>query len=87
MANIKSAIKRIDVTNKQTQRNKAKKSEVKTYIKKFEQAVEANNKEEAAKYLKVATKKLDKLASKNTISKNSASRKISKLNKAFNKIA
>ena len=33
MANIKSAIKRIDVTKKETLKNKSRKSEIKTYIK------------------------------------------------------
>ena len=33
MANIKSAIKRIDVTKKETLKNQSRKSEIKTYIK------------------------------------------------------
>lgn len=39
MANIKSALKRIDITKKQTLRNKSRKSEIKTYIKKFDLAL------------------------------------------------
>ena len=38
MANIKSALKRIDITKKQTLKNKSRKSEIKTYIKKFDLA-------------------------------------------------
>ena len=39
MANIKSAKKRILVTQKRTALNKSNKSEIKTYIKKFDNAV------------------------------------------------
>lgn len=39
MANIKSALKRIDITKKQTLKNKSRKSEIKTYIKKFDLAL------------------------------------------------
>ena len=47
MANIKSAKKRIKVTEKKTLQNKMVKSALKTAIKKFEAAVAANNAEEA----------------------------------------
>ena len=43
MANIKSAKKRIKVINTKTERNKAIKTKVKTYIKKVEAAIAANN--------------------------------------------
>ena len=47
MANIKSAQKRIKVTEKKTLQNKMVKSALKTAIKKFEAAVAAKNAEEA----------------------------------------
>jgi small subunit ribosomal protein S20 len=47
MANIKSAIKRIDTTERRTLRNRIFKSIVKTEIKKFEAAVESGNLEDA----------------------------------------
>ena len=84
MANIKSAIKRIDVTKLETARNKSKKSAIKTFIKKFEAAIE---KEDATKLFNLATKKIDQAASKNTISKNSAAKKISRMAKELNKLA
>ena len=43
MANIKSAKKRIKVINTKTERNKAIKTKVKTYIKKVEAAVAAKD--------------------------------------------
>ena len=47
MANIKSAKKRIKVTETKTAQNRMVKSALKTTIKKFETAVTANNVEEA----------------------------------------
>ena len=87
MANIKSAIKRIDVTKLETARNKSKKSAIKKFIKKFEAAIEKNDKEDATKLFNLATKKIDQAASKNTISKNSAAKKISRMAKELNKLA
>lgn len=57
MPNIKSAIKRVSVIEKKTLRNNMIKSGYKSAVKKFEQAVEAGNKEEATKLLASATKK------------------------------
>ena len=59
MPNIKSAIKRVSVIEKKTLRNNMIKSGYKSAVKKFEQAVEAGNKEEATKLLASATKKVD----------------------------
>lgn len=84
MANIKSAIKRIELTQKATLRNKVKKTEIKNAIKKFESAVSAGSKDEAAKLLKEVDKKLKRAANKNVIHKNSASRKLSSLTKKLN---
>ena len=84
MANIKSALKRIKVTKRQTQENRAKKTELKTYIKKFDAAVESGNFDEARKILKAVDKKLKKATSKNVIHKNAASRQLSKLSKKLN---
>ncbi|WP_138159298.1 30S ribosomal protein S20 [Peptoniphilus catoniae] len=85
MANIKSAIKRIDVAKRNAERNKSVKTEVKTAIKKFEQALELENISEARELLKTVDKKLKKAAHKNVIHKNTASRKLSRLAKKLNK--
>ncbi|QQK07651.1 30S ribosomal protein S20 [Miniphocaeibacter halophilus] len=84
MANIKSAIKRIDVTKRQTLENKARKSEIKTYVKKFEDAISSDDFDEAKSLLKVIDKKLKKATSKNVLHKNTASRQLSKLSKKLN---
>ncbi|NLV89289.1 MAG: 30S ribosomal protein S20 [Tissierellia bacterium] len=85
MANIKSAKKRILTTKKRTARNKARKSEIKTYIKRFETAIATENFDEARELLKTIDKKLKKAAHKNVVHKNYASRKISRLAKQLNK--
>ena len=84
MPNIKSAKKRVKVIEKKTLRNNMIKSEYKTAIKKFEEAIEAKNMEEAKALFSVATKKIDQACSKGVIVKNTASRKKSALSKKFN---
>ncbi|NLJ99525.1 MAG: 30S ribosomal protein S20 [Tissierellia bacterium] len=84
MANIKSAVKRIRVSERKAAVNKIRKSEIKTYIKRFDIALENNNTDEARELLKTIDKKLKKAALKNTVHKNAASRKVSKLTKRLN---
>lgn len=84
MANIKSSLKRIDVAKRNTLRNKARKSEIKTYIKKFEAAVEAGNLDEAREIFKVVDKKLKQAQNKNVIHKNRVAATTSKLAKKLN---
>ena len=87
MANIKSAKKRILVINTKTERNKAAKSRVKTFVKKVYAAIEAGDKAAADTALKEAISEISKAASKGIYHKSTASRKISRLTKAVNKIA
>lgn len=85
MANIKSAKKRILVTEKKTLRNKSRKSEMKTYIKSFESLLAQGKIEEAREMLKVVDRKLKKASLHNLIHKNAAARKLSKLQLKLNK--
>lgn len=87
MANIKSAKKRIKVTETKTLRNRMVKSALKTAIKKFETAVEANNAEEANTLFVAAAKSLDMAASKGILHKNMAARKKSRLATKLNAMA
>jgi small subunit ribosomal protein S20 len=87
LANIKSAKKRIKVIATKTERNKAIKSEVKTYIKKVEAAVAAKDVAAAKEALVITTKKIEMAASKGVYHKNNAARKVSRLAKAVNSIA
>ena len=87
MANIKSAKKRILVTETKTARNKAIRSEVKTSIKKVEAAVAANDKAAAEAALKDATSVISTACSKVVYHKNNAARKVSRLSKLVNGVA
>ena len=84
MPNIKSAIKRVSVIEKKTLRNNMIKSEYKTAIRRFEEALANNNVEEATKLFSVATKKIDQACTKGVIVKNTAARKKSSLAKKLN---
>jgi small subunit ribosomal protein S20 len=81
VANIKSQIKRIKQNEKAHQRNKAVKSELRTHVRKFREAIEGGNVEEATAALRVATRKLDKAASKGVIHKNQAANRKSAIAK------
>lgn len=87
MANIKSQKKRIKTNEKRRLRNKSYRSELKTYVRKTREAIAAGNTEEAEKWLRVASRKLDVAVSKGVIHKNQAAQRKSKLAKQFNKIA
>lgn len=87
MANIKSAKKRILVNQTKAARNKSIKSGVKTAIKKVDAAVAAKDVEAAKAALLAATSTIDKAATKGVYHKNTASRKISRLTVAVNKLA
>jgi len=79
VANIKSQIKRIKTNEKSRQRNKAVKSELKTYVRKVRTAVAAGDAETAGTALQTASRKLDKAVSKGVIHKNQAANRKSGL--------
>ena len=84
MANIKSAKKRILVTQTKTARNKSIRSKVKTSMKKVDAAIAAGDKAAAQACLVNATSEIDKACTKGVYHKNNASRKVSRLSKAVN---
>ena len=83
MPNIKSAKKRVLVTEVKTLQNKMKRSEMKTAIKKFEAAVAAGDKEAAAAHFSAVVRKLDRAAAHGLIHKNCAAHKKSQFAKAL----
>lgn len=87
MANIKSAKKRILVSRTRAEKNKSIRSSVKTAMKKVFAAIEAGDKEAANAALVAATKTIEMAASKGVYHKNNASRKVSRLATAVNKMA
>lgn len=86
LANIKSAKKRIKVIAKKTELNKRRKSMMKTAVKRFEEAIAAGDLERAKEKFQFAQKKISKVAAKNTIHKNAAARKISRLAKKLQQL-
>ena len=78
MPNIKSAIKRVSVTERKTMRNKMVKSATKTAMKKFNNDMSNAN-------LVVAASAVDKAAAKGVISKNAANRQKARMARILNK--
>lgn len=87
MANIKSAKKRILISEKRAERNKSVRSKVKTAIKKVEAAIAAKDKTAAQAALKNAISELDKATRKGIFHKNTCARKVSRLTVAVNKLS
>ncbi|USO01427.1 MAG: 30S ribosomal protein S20 [Alphaproteobacteria bacterium] len=86
MANIRSAKKRARQTVRRTLVNKDRVSRMRTFIKKVEEAIRANDKDSAALALKNAEPEVSRGAAKGVIHRNTAARKISRLAKAINKL-
>lgn len=93
MANIKSAVKRIDIAQRNTLRNKIYSSHIKTYTKKYLLSLDQYKNEPnetqlelVMKNLDVIYSKLDKATKANVLHKNTASRKKSALRMALNSI-
>lgn len=87
MPNIKSAKKRVKVTETKTLQNKMFRSSLKTMIKKYDAALTAGDKEAAGAAYRAAVKKIDQAAAKGIISKNAASRKKSQFTLRLNNLA
>lgn len=86
MANIKSQIKRVKTNAARTERNRAYKSELRTWIRKVRTAADAGDVEAAQAALVTAGKKLDKAVSKGVIHANQAANKKSALAKRVNSL-
>ncbi|MEW6459247.1 MAG: 30S ribosomal protein S20 [Bacillota bacterium] len=84
MAHSRSAKKRIETIRKRTERNKSAKSALKTAIRRFEEAVQGEDKEQAREKLQKALVSIDKGVSKGILHKNTAARRKSRLTKKFN---
>lgn len=87
MPNIKSAIKRVKVSEKRRLQNASQKSALRTAVKTAESALNSQNVDSAKGALVAATKKLDKAVTKGLIHKNAANRKKSRLAKKLNALA
>jgi small subunit ribosomal protein S20 len=81
-----SAKKRVRQDEKRRAINRARKSQVKTLIKRFETAVAGGDAEAAARQYRLVAQKLDKVAATSTMHKKTAGRKKSRLAKKLNSL-
>ncbi len=81
MPNTKSAIRRVRRVKKQTQVNRIRKSKYKSAIKKMDLLINLKDKEKAKKYFSNFQSILMQVAKSGILSKNTASRKISRVSK------
>lgn len=79
MANIKSSIKRIQITKVRTARNRAYKSRIKTAERRVHEALASGNREEVAERLRHFTKTIDTASQKGIVHRNTAARRKSRL--------
>jgi small subunit ribosomal protein S20 len=79
MANNASARKRIRQTEKRTARNKARKSRVRSFLRKVEEAVKSGDKSAAQQAFRAAQPELQRAATKGIVHANTVARKLSRL--------
>jgi small subunit ribosomal protein S20 len=79
MANNPSARKRIRQTERRTARNQARKSRMRTFVKKVEAAIVSGDRTGAAEALRVAQPEMQRAAGKGVIHRNGVARKLSRL--------
>jgi len=79
MANTVSAKKAVRKIAARTEVNKARRSRVRTFIRKFEDAVKGGDAAEAQQAFKIVEPEIMRAVSKGVIHKNTASRKVSRL--------
>lgn len=85
MANIKSAAKRAETNELKRQRNVSRRTELKTLMKKYLDALETKNFDLAKTLLKETESKMARAKGKGIVKKQTASRKISRLAKKLSK--
>ena len=81
MANIKSAKKRIIQTERRTEVNRSRRSDMRTYVKKVEVAIEAGDVAAAQSAFSDTEPRLMRCAQKGLLHRNTAARKLSRLSK------
>lgn len=79
MANNPSAEKRIRQTEKRTERNRARRSRVRTFLRKVELAIDAGKKAEAVAAFQAAQPEMQRAVGKGVLHLNTVSRRLSRL--------
>lgn len=85
MPNIKSAQKRVVISQMRRLKNRSQRSELRTLVKKTQVAMDTDV-EKAKDLLTLTIKELDQAASKGLIHKNAAARKKSRLMRRLNRL-
>ena len=79
MANTDQSKKRARQTERRTEVNRARRSRIRTYLRKVEEAIASGNADAARDALKAAQPELMRGVTKGVVHKNTAARKISRL--------
>ncbi len=87
MANNASARKRIRQTEKRTERNRMRRSRVRTFMRKVELALAAGTKEEAQAAFQAAAPEMQRAVTKGVLHRNTVARKLSRLSARIKAIA
>lgn len=87
MANTRSAKKMVRKIARRTEVNKARRSRVRSYVRKVEEAIASGDKTAAQAALKVAQPELMRAVTKGVMHKNTSSRKVSRLSKRVGAMA
>ena len=83
MANTKSAKKAARQTLRRTEVNKSRRSRMRNFIRKVEEAIASGDRSAASNALQAAQPELMRAAQKGILHKNTASRKVSRLNRSI----
>jgi len=79
MANTSSAKKRVRRDERRTEVNRARRSRIRTFVKRVETAIESNDKESAQAAFVAAEPEIMRGVSRGILHRNTASRKVSRL--------
>lgn len=87
MANTRSAKKMVRKIARRTEVNKARRSRVRTFVRKVEEAIASGDKAAAQEALKAAQPELMRAVTRGVMHKNTSSRKVSRLSKRVGAMA
>jgi len=87
MANTKSAKKAVRKIERRTAVNRSRRSQMRTYIRKFDEALATGDTAAATSALQEATPLVMRSAQKGILHKNTASRKVSRMTKQLKALA
>ena len=87
MANTPSSKKRVRQIARRTQVNQARRSRIRTFVRKVEEAIASGDKAAAEAALRAAQPEIMRGAGKGVLHRNTASRKISRLSHRINSLS